>query len=65
MIIRYAMIKTFHLKKSWFREKIITLTKKAIGFSLLNTISKEDTVAIADASIALMAITKEKLYIRK
>lgn len=34
--------------------------KKAIGFSLLNTISKEDTVVIVVANIVLTVITKEK-----
>jgi hypothetical protein len=54
------MIKIALLKKSWFREKIITSTKKGIGYLLKNIICSGDIVARVVANIVLTDITKEK-----
>ena len=59
------MIKIALLKKSLFREKIITSTKKTIGYLLKNIISSWDIVARVVANIVLTVITKMKNEIYK
>jgi hypothetical protein len=54
------MIKIALLKKGWFREKIITSTKKEIVYLLKNIICSGDIVARVVANIVLTDITKEK-----